>query len=223
MNERLKHSGFFKVLFPTRKKTTVKPLFLHTEQSLRIDMNKLLLEQPWVIFDFETTGLSAKANEIIEIGALKYHQGECIDKFHSMVKPEKGVPERITRITGIDASMVKDAPPLEDIFREFLKFIRGSILFAHNMSFDKSFLLKACESVSFTLNYPFYCTMKMARFILPNLERHNLDTVAEHYNISFTERHRSIGDVEVTAQLLMHMLQESELKRINELRDFMIV
>ena len=195
---------------------------LHVEQRYEIAPSTSISDLHWVVFDFETTGLSSKANEIIEIGAQRYHAGKCLDSFHSMVRPTKGLPPRITKITGITEPMLADAPPLDTVLRKFLRFLREGVLVAHNMSFDKGFLLEGCKQINFSLSYPTYCTVKMARKFLRQLPRHNLDTIAAHYEVDFVERHRSIGDVEVTSKVLFNMLEENDIKSIGQLNEFRV-
>ena len=93
-----------------------------------------------------------------------------------------------------------------DVIDKFLQFIKGSVLIAHNAEFDASFLRAACDKHQWDFHSPIYCTLKMARELLPNLERRTLDALAEHYGLSFSSRHRSIGDAEVTAQVFANML-----------------
>lgn len=223
MHERLKHSGFHRVLFPDSKDSdNAQELVLHVEQRYEVDKSARIDDLHWVVFDFETTGLSAKANEIIEVGAKRYHAGECVDSFHSLVKPTKGLPPRIAKITGIDESMLVDAPPVDKVLPNFLRFLREGVLVAHNMMFDKAFLLEGCKKISYTLAYPTYCTLKMARKLLRELPRHNLDTIAAHYGVEFTERHRSIGDVEVTSKVLFKMLADNGIDTIAKLNEFSV-
>ena len=78
---------------------------------------------------------------------------------------------------------------------------------AHNAAFDAGFINQACQRLDIELSWPVFCSLKLARDLLPDLERKNLDTLAEHYGLSFESRHRSIGDVKVTTGVLLEMLQ----------------
>lgn len=118
----------------------------------------------YVVFDLETTGLSAITHEIIEIGALKVIDGEVVDNFEMPVKPAKKITKRITEITGITNEMVEGKPPIEDVLPQFIEFIGKLPLVAHNAEFDYGFL---CENYKRIYGKEFRrkksCTMKMYR------------------------------------------------------------
>ncbi|MBU3146736.1 3'-5' exonuclease [Clostridium sp. CF012] len=95
----------------------------------------------FVVFDFETTGLSAREEKIIQIGALKYRNNEKVDEFITYVNPQKSISTIITNLTGIRNSDVKNAPTISQVFPKFLEFIGDDVLIAHNADFDMKFLL----------------------------------------------------------------------------------
>ena len=95
----------------------------------------------FVVFDFETTGLDAKTEKIIQIGALRYRNNEKVDEFITYVNPQKSIPSNITTLTGIRNSDVKNAPTISQIFPQFIEFIGKDVLIAHNADFDMKFLL----------------------------------------------------------------------------------
>ena len=94
----------------------------------------------WVAFDLETTGLSEKADKIIEIGAVRFSARETLDEFQTFVNPNRQIPKFITEMTGIGQSDVNSAPTISDIGGEFEDFVAGATLIAHNASFDMGFL-----------------------------------------------------------------------------------
>ncbi len=95
----------------------------------------------FVVFDLETTGLKARENEIIEIGAIRYVDNEPREVFHTYIKPQKKISDKITQITGITNDTVKDAPSIQEVLPYFLDFIEDDVLIAHNSKFDMSFIL----------------------------------------------------------------------------------
>jgi len=99
-----------------------------------------LLEAEYVFFDLETTGISPLVNEIIEFGAVKYRKGNVVSKLQMFVKPEKEIPEHISKITNITNEDVKDAPTLQEALLKFKEFVGDAVLVAHNAKFDYSFL-----------------------------------------------------------------------------------
>ena len=212
MDERLKHSMFYEVLFPPQQDKPQRVENLRLRQTLRFDPepSKPLADVPWVVFDFETTGLSAARHEIVEIGALKYVSNEPCAEYSTLINPEGGVTWAMTRVTGLTAEDLQGQPSLCDVIDNFLQFIKGSVLIAHNADFDASFLRAACDAHSWDFHCPIYCTLKMARQLLPDLEKRTLDALADYYSLSFASRHRSIGDAQVTAEVFKRMLNLNE-------------
>lgn len=88
----------------------------------------------FICFDLETTGLSVKTAEIIEISPIKMEDWEMSDCFNTFVKPSKPIPYEITELTGITNADVANAPEISEILPEFLKFINDEILLGHNIS-----------------------------------------------------------------------------------------
>ncbi len=214
MDDQLKHSMFYEVLFPPAKPKPQRAGDLRLRQTLRYmpDLDQRLAEVPWVVFDFETTGLKASKHEIVEIGAIKYINNKKCGQYSQLINPENGVTWATTRITGLTSADLQDQPRLCEVIDNFLQFIKGSVLVAHNAEFDASFLRTACDKHEWDFYCPIYCTLKMARQLLPDLERRTLDMLAQHYGLSFASRHRSIGDAEVTAQVFSSMLNLDSLK-----------
>ena len=181
---------------------------------------ELLSDLPIVIFDFETTGLDTKTARIIEIGAIKYKNGRELDRFSTLVHPGQKLPPETFGITGINDDMLRDAPKIQDVFHAFHEFMRGCVGVAHNAEFDCNIMTHESARLGISCNYHVICTLKMARALV-QCERKNLDALAEHYNLTFESRHRSIGDILVTAEVLWSMLKEHpQLKTLNDFSPF---
>ena len=165
-----------------------------------------LVDVPWVVFDFETTGLSHEKNEIIEIGAIKYINNKEVARFSQLIQPKGDLPARITKITGLKTEDLEGQPSLSEVMGSFMQFIGGSVLFAHNASFDSRFLRAACEEHNYDLSLPIFCTLKMARLLLKDLSTHKLVALAEHYGLKFDVQHRALDDAAMTAQILGRMV-----------------
>lgn len=165
-------------------------------------------EMPIVVFDFETTGLDAQQDRIIEIGAEKMIGFEVVDRFSTLVHTTVELTPQIQQLTGITPDMLTGKPPVEEVLPDFLKFIDGSLMVAHNAEFDLMMLKAAATRLGYDVDLPCFCTLKMARTILPNLENRKLDTLAGHYGLEFApgSRHRSAGDVRVTAEVLRNLI-----------------
>ena len=175
---------------------------------------------PLVIFDFETTGLDTRSARIIEIGAIKYQDRKEVDRFSHLIQPGIPINQEITRITGINDAMLEGKPNFETILPQFHDFIRGCAGIAHNAEFDIGMLFHESNRLGISCDYTIFCSLKMARALV-KVERRSLDALAQHYGLSFEDRHRSIGDILVTAQVFWRMLDENpSLKIISDLSPY---
>ncbi len=174
----------------------------------------------YVIFDTETTGLSAVYNTIIEIGAVKIKNGEIIDRFETFVDPKEHISDKITEITGITDDMVQGAPLLEEALPRFKAFIGNSILVAHNARFDMAFLNIGLKKIGLeeSIN-PVIDTVELARFLYPKMKNHKLNTLCKAFNIKLVNHHRALDDAEATGHLTWKMVTDLQEKGITDLID----
>jgi DNA polymerase-3 subunit alpha (Gram-positive type) len=167
------------------------------------------------IVDIETTGLNPGTDEIIEIGAIKIENREIKDIFNKLVRPEKQVPENITNLTGITQDMVAGEFPIKPVISQFVNFIGNCIIVAHNAEFDTSFLKNSMKKwLNSDMDNLIVCTVLISRDILPNLDNHKLHTVAKYFGLEISNRHRAIGDAELTYQIWLHLLQKLKERNI---------
>ena len=177
------------------------------------------LDDTYVVFDLETTGFSPDKNKIIEIGAVKVVNGAITDRFSTFVNPQVPIPFNIEELTSIRDDMVMDAPIIEDILPEFMKFCEGAIMVAHNADFDMSFITKNCELQGLPHDFTIIDTVALARILLPMLNRFKLDTVAKALNISLANHHRAVDDAGCTAEIFVkfiQMLKERGIENLDE-------
>ncbi len=173
----------------------------------------------YVVFDLETTGISPKTDEVVEISAVKVKQGKVTDEFSTLVNPKCRIPYGASRVNGITDDMVAEAPFFEQVLEEFLEFIKGFVLVGHNIArFDMNFLYRDVEKY-FERSLPnnYIDTLQMARRELPDLEHHRLTDLAEYYEISAEGAHRALNDCRMNQQVFEKMLnpvykQESTAK-----------
>ena len=177
-------------------------------------------DDPYVVFDIETTGFSPLSDRIIEIGAVKVVNGEITDKFSTFVNPDIPIPFRIEQLTSINDSMVLPAPKIDQVLPDFLKFCEGCALVAHNASFDVSFIAHNAEELGLPFDPTVLDTVTLARILLPQLNRYKLDTVAKALNVSLENHHRAVDDAGATAEIFvafLKMLKERDISTLDEL------
>ena len=180
-----------------------------------LDFNKNYDE--FVIFDIETTGLSAINDSITEIGAIKIKDGEVIDTFSHLVNPERPIPEFITKLTGITDEMVENKPTIEKIIPLFQDFIMGSIVIAHNASFDVGFIRENLKRVNLNFSNPVLDTLELSRAVFPELKNHKLNTLSKYLDIKLENHHRAIDDAKATKDIFLKIMDLLKEKGITEL------
>ncbi|RYI32096.1 PolC-type DNA polymerase III [Bacillus infantis] len=184
-----------------------------------------LAEGTYIVFDVETTGLSAVYDTIIELAAVKIHDGEIIDRFESFANPHHPLSATTIDLTGITDDDVRNAPEVEEVLRRFKEWSQNDILVAHNASFDMGFLNTGYKRYGLgKAGNPVIDTLELARFLLPEMKNHRLNTLAKKFDVELTQHHRAIYDAEATGYLLIKMLKEVMQKGIeyhNQLNDNM--
>ncbi|MCQ6280164.1 PolC-type DNA polymerase III [Bacillus sp. EB600] len=179
------------------------------------EAHRLLAEETFVVFDVETTGLSAYYNTIIELGAVKIRGGEVIDRFESFVNPHHRLSATTINLTSITDDMVQTAPDIEEVIKRFSDWIGNDTLVAHNASFDIGFLNASLKKIGFEKEKnPVIDTLELGRFLYPEMKNHRLNTLAKKFDIDLTQHHRAIYDAEATGYLLLKMLKDALEKGI---------
>lgn len=165
------------------------------------------LDGEFIVFDIETTGLGVSKERITEIGAIKLRNHEVVDTFSTFVNPEKHIPEKITQITGIDDSMVADAPKEETAVAAFLEFCgENAVVVAHNASFDTSFIRSAAARHRLPYTLTTIDTLAISRAMFPSLSKHKLDAVAKHLKLGDFNHHRATDDAMMLTKIFQVML-----------------
>ena len=177
-----------------------------------------LREARFTVLDLETTGGSPSSDRILEVGAVRVERGRIDGSFTTLVNPGVPIPPFISSMTGIREEMLAGAPSFPSVAEEIARFIGESVLVAHNLPFDLGFLNHELgRSSGFILANPSLCTVRLGRRLLPHLPDRRLDTLADHYGMRFRDRHRALGDAEVTARLLLKFIVLLEEKGVEDL------
>ena len=168
----------------------------------------------YVVVDLEMTGLSAKNDQIIEIGAIKIKENQVVETFETMVDPKRKIPARVTELTGITDDMVSGAMDRDTAIKGLLDFIGDSILVGQNILFDYSFLKQWAVNHKRPLELKGCDTLKLARVLLPPEQSKRLDALCAYFGIERKRDHRAMDDAMETWQLF-EKLQAMMLEREN--------
>ena len=169
-----------------------------------------LKDATYVVFDVETTGLSAERDRLIEIAAVKVKNGAEIDSFESYINPQRPISELITRLTSITNDDVKDAPLEKEVMTNFYNWIdEDDILVAHNAKFDLGFLDTCFERLGLeNKNNASIDTLFVSRAENKEAKRHGLSNLAKLYKVRLVQHHRAIYDTKATAEIFVKMLDQ---------------
>jgi DNA polymerase III subunit epsilon len=183
-----------------------RPRFVQTALD---ELDQPLRDTVFTVVDLETTGGSASADAITEIGAVRVRGGQIEGTFQSLVDPGVGISPFITVLTGITDAMLARAPRIETVLPAFLEFAQGSVLVAHNAPFDIGFLKAACVGTGTPWpNHATVDTAILARRVLSRDEVPNckLSTLAVFFQASTTPVHRALADAQATVDVLHGLL-----------------
>lgn len=168
----------------------------------------------YVAFDTETTGLVPEQDHIIEVGLVKFHNGEPIDRWTSLIKPQGKVGLKTLRLTGIALEDLEDGALLSDVCAEIEKF-RGDLpLVGHNPEFDAAFLSKSIPSFPGVLVYD---TLELARIVYPGFKTYKLSDLAQNLSIILNDAHRACDDAEASG-ILFRLIQERIMSMSTSIR-----
>ncbi len=218
LKEQLKNPPLFKGLYGTELvlvDDTVNVVVRPTDEDL--------IDNTYVVFDTETTGFNAGgADQMIEIGAVKIHDGVIIDRFDELINPGRHIPDKITELTCITDDMVKDSDNEENVTRRFLEWTGNLPMVAHNAKFDISFIEMACKKYNLgEFKNTVIDTLELSRTLDQGFARHSLSALVKRYNVPWEEdaHHRADYDAEGTAYVFSKMLKKLESQKFEKISD----
>lgn len=182
-----------------------------------------LSEATYVVFDVETTGLSAIYNDLIQVAASKMYKGNVIAEFDEFINPGHPLSAFTTELTGITDDHVKNAKPLEQVLQEFQEFCKDTVLVAHNATFDVGFMNANYERHGLPkISQPVIDTLEFARNLYPEYKRHGLGPLTKRFGVALEHHHMANYDAEATGRLLFIFIKEvaekhgvTDLARLN--------
>lgn len=186
-------------------------------------MNRNIEEVEFTIFDTETTGLEPESGDrIIEIAAVRLKGKDRIAKFQALINPRRMVSPGAFEVNHITQEMLRDAPAIEAVIPKFLEFIQNSCLCSYNAGFDIEFLNNELQLIGKCPLQDIIVVdvLKMAKRLLPGLERYALWFVAEKLGIKTRQEHRALADVELTIETFNKLKEILKLKGICDFLNF---
>ena len=185
--------------------------------------DKVMLDQTYVVFDFETTGFNAGGfDSIIEIGAVKIKDGMIIEKYDELINPGRPLPQKIIDVTNITDAMLEGKDNEENAVRRFIEWFGDCPMVAHNAKFDVSFLEMAYRKYNFgTFTNPVIDTLELSRTLDNTYARHSLSALVKRYEVPWDENahHRGDYDAEGTALVFYKMLKKLSNRNIDIMTD----
>lgn len=180
--------------------------------------SEVMLDQTYVVFDFETTGFNAGgADSIIEIGAVKIRNGEILEKYDELINPGRPLPQKIVDVTNITDDMLAGKDNEENAVKRFIDWFGDCPMVAHNAKFDVSFLEMAYKKYNLgTFKNPVIDTLELSRTMDNTYARHSLSALVKRYEVPWDEsaHHRGDYDAEGTALVFHKMLKKLSNRNI---------
>jgi len=170
----------------------------------------------YVVLDLEMTGLSAKTDQVIEIGAVKIKNNQIVDTMECLVNPKCKIPTRVVELTGITDEMVSNGKEKDAAIAELLSFIDGYILVGQNINFDYSFLKQWAVNHKRQLEVKACDTLKLARVLLPAEQSKKLDALCAYFGIERTREHRALDDAIETWKIFEKLKELAVEKKLSE-------
>ena len=174
-------------------------------------------KQEYAIVDIETTGGNASHSRITEIAIIIHDGNQIVERWESLINPQKEIPAPIFALTGINNEMVKNAPIFDEVAETIFQLLSERIFVAHNVNFDYSFVKHQLEEAGFKWKATKLCTVRTARKIRPGLLSYSLGKLCRYLDIPLVNQHRAGGDADATTILFSKLLEwdyENEIDKM---------
>ena len=160
----------------------------------------------YTIIDLETTGGDPRKDRITEIAAYRFDGEKVVDQLETLINPGIPIPPFITRITGINNEMVKDAPKFYEVAKRLVEITQDAVFVAHNVRFDYSFIQREYRNLGYTYSRKKLCTIQLSKKLLPHAPSYGLTKLCDYVGITNESRHRASGDAKATLELFRRLL-----------------
>lgn len=168
----------------------------------------------YAILDIETTGGKYNEEGITEIAIYKFDGHKVVDQFISLINPERDIQPFVVNLTGINNSMLRNAPKFYEVAKRIVEITDDCILVAHNAQFDYRILSTEFSRLGFEYVRPSLCTVELSKDLIPGQESYSLGKLVRSLGIPVTDRHRATGDALATVKLFQMLLAKDTGKSI---------
>src|SRR5210317_2463693 len=155
----------------------------------------------YAILDIETTGGKYNEEGITEIAIYKFDGHKVVDKFISLINPEREIQPFVVNLTGINSNMLRSAPKFYEVAKRIVEITEDCILVAHNAQFDYRILVTEFKRLGFDFQRKTLCTVDLSKKLIPNMESYSLGKLVRALGIPVSDRHRANGDALATLKL----------------------
>jgi DNA polymerase-3 subunit epsilon len=162
----------------------------------------------FIAFDLETTGTVPGVDQVVELGAVRFINGQVDAVFSTLIDPLRPIPPGASAVNGISDAMVKGKPTIDRILEPFAEFCGDDHLVAHNAPFDSQFLISDYKKSELpTPRGIILDTLPIARKVFPGLPNYKLGTLVQHLKIPTTDFHRAEEDATYCGKLFLEMVK----------------
>ena len=162
----------------------------------------------YAVIDIESTGGKYNEEGIMEIAIFRFDGTEVVDKFVSLVNPERKIQAFVKRLTGIDEEITRLAPKFYEVAKRIIEITEDCIIVAHNAQFDYRLLKTEFSRLGYDYKRDTLCTVELSKKLLPDMPSYNLGKLAKSLGIAISNRHRAEGDAQATVKLLKIILDK---------------
>lgn len=168
----------------------------------------------YAIVDIETTGGKYNEEGITEIAIYRFNGQEIVDRFISLVNPERPIQPFVAKLTGINNEMLRNTPKFYEVAKRIVEITEGCIIVAHNASFDYRILRTEFARLGYNYERQSLCTVELSKKLIPDQKSYSLGKLVRGLGIPLSDRHRADGDAKATVKLFKLLLTKDTDKSI---------
>lgn len=168
----------------------------------------------YAILDIESTGGKYNEEGIMEIAIHRFDGHKVVDKFISLINPERDIQPFVVNLTGINNKMLVTAPKFYEVAKRIIEITEDAVLIAHNAQFDYRILRTEFRRLGYNFQRKTLCTVDLSKKLIPEAESHSLGKLVRSLGIAVSDRHRANGDALATLKLFKLLLAKDSNKTI---------